>query len=242
MRWTAARSWLSWGATMAEKWTAADIPDQTGRTAVVTGANSGLGLAAARALAAAGADVVLACRNMEKGEAAVGSIRADLPDASLALEELDLSSLASVRDFAARFEAERGGLDLLINNAGVMAPPRRADGRRLRAAARHQPPRPLRADRAAAGADARARGRPRRHRQQHRPQIRPHQLRQPARASGATSAGTPTASPSSPTSSSPASSTSACAPPAPPSRASPPTPATRRPTCSRRRRRCSTAR
>ncbi len=124
---------------MAEKWTAADIPDQAGRTAVVTGANSGLGLAAARALAAAGADVVLACRNLEKGEAAVGSIRADLPDASVVLEELDLSSLASVRDFAARFEAERGALDLLINNAGVMAPPRRetADGFELQLGTNH---------------------------------------------------------------------------------------------------------
>jgi NAD(P)-dependent dehydrogenase (short-subunit alcohol dehydrogenase family) len=124
---------------MAEKWTAADIPDQAGRTAVVTGANSGLGLAAARALAAAGAEVVLACRNLEKGEAAVGSIRAELPGASLALEELDLSSLASVRDFASRFEAERGGLDLLINNAGVMAPPRRqtADGFELQLGTNH---------------------------------------------------------------------------------------------------------
>jgi NAD(P)-dependent dehydrogenase (short-subunit alcohol dehydrogenase family) len=124
---------------MAEKWTAADIPDQTGRTAVVTGANSGLGLAAARALAAAGAEVVLACRNMEKGEAAVASVRAELPAASVDLEELDLSSLASVRDFAARFEAERGGLDLLINNAGVMAPPRRetVDGFELQLGTNH---------------------------------------------------------------------------------------------------------
>jgi NAD(P)-dependent dehydrogenase (short-subunit alcohol dehydrogenase family) len=124
---------------MAEKWTAADIPDQAGRTAMVTGANSGLGLAAARALAGAGAAVVLACRNLEKGEAAVASISAELPDASLLLEELDLSSLASVRDFAARFEAERGGLDLLINNAGVMAPPRRqtADGFELQLGTNH---------------------------------------------------------------------------------------------------------
>jgi NAD(P)-dependent dehydrogenase (short-subunit alcohol dehydrogenase family) len=124
---------------MAEKWTAKDIPDQAGRTAVVTGANSGLGLAAARALAGAGAEVVLACRDMAKGEAAVASIRADLPDASLALEELDLSSLAAVRAFAERFGAAHESLDLLINNAGVMAPPRRetADGFELQLGTNH---------------------------------------------------------------------------------------------------------
>jgi NAD(P)-dependent dehydrogenase (short-subunit alcohol dehydrogenase family) len=124
---------------MAEKWTAADIPDQSGRTAVVTGANSGLGLAAARALAAAGAEVVLACRNLEKGEEALASIREETPAASVALEELDLSSLASVRAFAARFAGERDGLDLLINNAGVMAPPRRqtADGFELQFGTNH---------------------------------------------------------------------------------------------------------
>ena len=115
---------------MSEKWTAADIPDQAGRTAVVTGANSGLGRVAAQGLAAAGADVVLACRNTEKGEAAASSIRAAAPTATVTVEALDLASLASVRDFAERFAAGRDGLDLLINNAGVMAPPRRetADG------------------------------------------------------------------------------------------------------------------
>jgi NAD(P)-dependent dehydrogenase (short-subunit alcohol dehydrogenase family) len=124
---------------MTEKWTAEDIPGQAGRTVVVTGANSGLGLAAARALAGAGADVVLACRDSEKGEAAVAAIRADVPAASLALEELDLSSLASVRAFAERFGAGRESLDLLINNAGVMAPPRRqtADGFELQLGTNH---------------------------------------------------------------------------------------------------------
>jgi NAD(P)-dependent dehydrogenase (short-subunit alcohol dehydrogenase family) len=117
-------------ASMSEKWTAADIPDQAGRTAVITGANSGLGLAAARALAGAGADVVLACRNTGKGEAAMSSIQAAVPAATVAVEALDLASLASVREFAARFAASRDGLDLLINNAGLMAPPRHetADG------------------------------------------------------------------------------------------------------------------
>lgn len=106
---------------MGEKWTTTDIPDQTGRVAVVTGANSGLGLVTARELAKAGAVVVLACRNMAKGEAAVGSIRAEAPGATLALERLDLASLDSVRGFAERLAAAHDGLDLLVNNAGVMA-------------------------------------------------------------------------------------------------------------------------
>jgi NAD(P)-dependent dehydrogenase (short-subunit alcohol dehydrogenase family) len=124
---------------MAEKWTAADIPDQGGRIAVVTGANSGLGLAASRALAIAGAEVVLACRNAEKGDAAATSIRAAAPGAGVAVEELDLSSLASIRSFAERIAAGREGLDLLINNAGVMAPPRQqtADGFELQFGTNH---------------------------------------------------------------------------------------------------------
>jgi NAD(P)-dependent dehydrogenase (short-subunit alcohol dehydrogenase family) len=105
---------------MAEKWTSEQMPDQAGRTAVVTGANSGLGLIVAEALARGGAEVVLACRNTEKGEAAADSIRATVPGASVAVESLDLASLASVRAFAERFAAERDGLDLLINNAGIM--------------------------------------------------------------------------------------------------------------------------
>ena len=115
---------------------------------MVTGANSGLGLATARELARAGAHVVLACRNLEKGEAARREIEAVAPGAPLELEALDLSSLESVRAFAERFRDGHDGLDLLINNAGVMAPPRRPDRRRLRAAVRHEPPRPLRAHRA----------------------------------------------------------------------------------------------
>jgi NAD(P)-dependent dehydrogenase (short-subunit alcohol dehydrogenase family) len=124
---------------MSEKWTTADIPDQKGRVAVVTGANSGLGLAAAGALAKAGATVVLACRNTEKGEAAMESIRAESPSATLELESLDLASLDSVRAFAERFGKAHDGLDLLINNAGVMAPPRRetADGFELQFGTNH---------------------------------------------------------------------------------------------------------
>ena len=227
---------------MAEKWTAADMPDQVGRTAVVTGANSGLGLAAARALAAAGAEVVLACRNLDKGEAAMAAIRAELPAASVDLEELDLSSLASVREFAARFGAERAGLDLLINNAGVMAPPRRqtADGFELQLGTNHLGHFALTGlllgemqGRDAArvvtvSSTAHKFGRINfDNLQGERPLLpleclRPVQARQrPLR---------------------PSSSTGVCAPPAPASRASPPIPATRRPTCRRRRRRCSTAR
>lgn len=124
---------------MSEKWTAADIPDQKGRVAVVTGANSGLGLIAAGALAKAGATVVLACRNTEKGEAAMESIRVESAGAAIELESLDLASLDSVRAFAERFGKAHGGLDLLINNAGVMAPPRRqtADGFELQFGTNH---------------------------------------------------------------------------------------------------------
>jgi NAD(P)-dependent dehydrogenase (short-subunit alcohol dehydrogenase family) len=124
---------------MSEKWTAEQIPDQTGRTAVVTGANSGLGLVVAQELARAGADVVLACRNTEKGAAAIESIRGEVPGAAVAVEALDLSDLSSVRAFAERFGAQRDGLDLLINNAGVMAPPQRktADGFELQFGTNH---------------------------------------------------------------------------------------------------------
>src|SRR4051812_13867735 len=110
---------------MSNKWTADQIPDQTGRVAVVTGANSGLGLSTARELARHGAHVVLACRNQEKGKAALEEIGANGE-----LEELDLASLDSVHGFAERFLGSHDGLDLLINNAGLMAPPRgmTADG------------------------------------------------------------------------------------------------------------------
>jgi NAD(P)-dependent dehydrogenase (short-subunit alcohol dehydrogenase family) len=124
---------------MSEDWTADRIPDQSGRTAVVTGANSGLGLVTARELARAGAAVVLACRDLEKGESARNEVEARAPAAQLELEELDLASLDSVREFAERFRAGHQGLDLLINNAGVMATPRRstADGFELQFGTNH---------------------------------------------------------------------------------------------------------
>jgi NAD(P)-dependent dehydrogenase (short-subunit alcohol dehydrogenase family) len=124
---------------MSEKWTEKDIPSQAGRTAVVTGSNSGLGLSTARELARAGAKVVVACRNQHKGRAAVKEIKAAVPGAELELAELDLGSLESVKGFAESFRAAHDGLDLLINNAGVMAPPRRetADGFELQFGTNH---------------------------------------------------------------------------------------------------------
>jgi NAD(P)-dependent dehydrogenase (short-subunit alcohol dehydrogenase family) len=124
---------------MADGWTADRMPDQSGRTAVVTGANSGLGLITARELARKGALVVLACRNLEKGRAALAQVSAAAAGPEPELEELDLASLDSVRGFAERFKERHGGLDLLINNAGVMAPPRRhtADGFELQFGTNH---------------------------------------------------------------------------------------------------------
>ena len=101
-------------------WTARDIPDQHGRTAVVTGANGGLGLVTARDLAAKGAHVVMAVRNQAKAAAAVDEIRTTVPDASLELVALDLSSQASTREAAAQILVAHPTLDLLVNNAGVM--------------------------------------------------------------------------------------------------------------------------
>ena len=111
---------------MSSNWTAADIPDQTGRTAVVTGANSGLGLETARELARHGATVVLACRDTAKGERALQEIQSSAPAAELELAGPGPRRASdSVKGFAEHL-AERGtGIDLLINNAGVMAPPRR---------------------------------------------------------------------------------------------------------------------
>jgi NAD(P)-dependent dehydrogenase (short-subunit alcohol dehydrogenase family) len=101
-------------------WNASDIPGQQGRTAVVTGANGGLGLETARQLAARGAHVVMAVRNQHKAKAAVDDICSSAPDASLELVSLDLASQASVRAAAEQITAAHKGIDLLINNAGVM--------------------------------------------------------------------------------------------------------------------------
>jgi NAD(P)-dependent dehydrogenase (short-subunit alcohol dehydrogenase family) len=105
-------------------WTTNDIPDQTGRTAVITGANTGLGYETAAALAAKGAHVVLAVRNTDKGQAAADLISRRSRGASVAVQELDLTSLASIRAAAEQLRAAHDSIDLLINNAGVMFTPR----------------------------------------------------------------------------------------------------------------------
>ncbi|MEZ4319682.1 MAG: oxidoreductase [Myxococcota bacterium] len=104
-------------------WAASDIPDQSGRTAVVTGANSGIGYCAALELARSRAHVVLATRSPERGSEALQSIRAAVPHASVELASLDLADLDSVRSFVEALQHER--IDLLVNNAGVMALPYR---------------------------------------------------------------------------------------------------------------------
>jgi NAD(P)-dependent dehydrogenase (short-subunit alcohol dehydrogenase family) len=104
-------------------WSINDIPDQSGKTAVITGANSGLGFEASRELARQGATVVMAVRNREKGQVAVERIQAEVPAADLQLRRLDLSSLDSVRAFAARVREDRDAIDILLNNAGIMATP-----------------------------------------------------------------------------------------------------------------------
>lgn len=120
-------------------WTVADVPDQRGRVAVVTGANSGIGLEAAKGLAAAGARVVLACRDASRAEGAAEAIRREVPGAELEVRVLDLASLVSVRDFAKTLGDAHRRLDLLVNNAGVMAIPRRTtcDGFELQLGTNH---------------------------------------------------------------------------------------------------------
>ncbi len=120
-------------------WTANDVPDQTGRLAVVTGSNTGLGFDTARVLAARGAHVVMACRDTAKADAEAARIRAQTPGAQVSVQKLDLGSLASVREAAAEMVAAYPRIDLLINNAGVMYPPKSttADGFELQFGTNH---------------------------------------------------------------------------------------------------------
>lgn len=104
-------------------WTTNDIPDQSGKVVIVTGANSGIGYEATRALVKHGATVIMACRNLEKGESALKQILSENPRGQLDLLKLDLADLSSVQEFAEKFLGEYDRLDILINNAGVMATP-----------------------------------------------------------------------------------------------------------------------
>jgi NAD(P)-dependent dehydrogenase (short-subunit alcohol dehydrogenase family) len=118
----------------------ATVPDLSGKLAVITGSNSGLGFGLARRLSAAGADVVMAIRNRAKGEAAIDQIRATYPDAKLTIKALDLSSLAAVAALGEQLNADGRPIDILINNAGVMTPPERdttADGFELQFGSNH---------------------------------------------------------------------------------------------------------
>jgi len=104
-------------------WTTENIPDQSGRVVIVTGANSGIGFEAAKALAEKNAEIIFAVRNQSKGDAAVAQLQAEYPKAKLSVRILDIANLASVKDFAEQFHQDYNQLDLLINNAGIMVPP-----------------------------------------------------------------------------------------------------------------------
>ncbi|MBC8507496.1 MAG: SDR family NAD(P)-dependent oxidoreductase [Anaerolineales bacterium] len=106
-----------------EKWATANIPDMQGKTIIITGANSGIGYEAARALAAKRATLIMACRSLDKGHQAIQQILAESPEADLKLMTLNLADLSSVRQFAQNFRSNYDKLDVLVNNAGVMAIP-----------------------------------------------------------------------------------------------------------------------
>src|SRR5690242_17778527 len=116
------------GGIMTARWTAGDVPGQHGRVAVVTGANTGLGFEAARVLAARGASVVLAVRDTGKGKAAAARIAGTAPGADVMIQPLDLASLESIRAAAGELRARHPGIDVLVNNAGVMFLPRQITG------------------------------------------------------------------------------------------------------------------
>src|SRR5262245_39750904 len=116
------------GGIMTARWTSGDVPGQQGRLAVVTGANTGLGFETARVLAARGASVVLAVRDTGKGKQAAARIAGSAPGAAVTVQPLDLASLESIRAAAAGLRARHPAIDLLVNNAGVMFPPRQTTG------------------------------------------------------------------------------------------------------------------
>ena len=122
-----------------DPWINENVPDQSGKQALVTGANSGLGYEVSRALALRGATVLMACRNLKKGEEAAANIRGENPKGEVRLMELDLADLRSVKQFSQKFHSEYDHLDLLVNNAGVMAMPygQTADGFELQFGINH---------------------------------------------------------------------------------------------------------
>jgi NAD(P)-dependent dehydrogenase (short-subunit alcohol dehydrogenase family) len=124
---------------MTAKWTSGEVPGQHGRLAVVTGANTGLGFETARVLAARGASVVLAVRDTEKGKAAAARIAGTAPGVNVTVQLLDLASLDSIRAAAGELRARHPRIDLLVNNAGVMFPPKRTtvDGFELQLGTNH---------------------------------------------------------------------------------------------------------
>src|SRR5262245_48434450 len=124
---------------MNAKWTSDDVPGQHGRLAVVTGADTGLGFETAQVLAARGASVVLAVRDTEKGKRAAARIADTAPGADVMVQPLDLASLDSIRAAAGELRAQHPGIDLLINNAGVMFPPKQTtrDGFELQFGTNH---------------------------------------------------------------------------------------------------------
>lgn len=121
------------------KWTATDVPDQTGRVAIVTGSNTGLGYETALVLATRGARVVLAVRDIAKGNAAAARLRGQAPTADVTVQQLDVGSLESIRAGAEELKSAYPRIDLLINNAGVMYPPKQltADGFELQFGTNH---------------------------------------------------------------------------------------------------------
>jgi len=124
---------------MNAKWTSEDVPGQQGRLAVITGANTGLGLETAQVLAARGASVVLAVRDLEKGKQAAARIAGTAPGANVMVQHLDLTSLGSIRAAAGELRARHPRIDLLVNNAGVMFTPKQAtrDGFELQFGTNH---------------------------------------------------------------------------------------------------------
>lgn len=124
---------------MNNKWTINELPDQSGRNVIVTGANSGIGFEAAKALAQRGAVVIMACRSLEKGQAALEQIQDEDPQAHVLLMQLDLADLNSVHRFGEDFLAAFDRLDILINNAGIMATPygKTADGYEMQFGTNH---------------------------------------------------------------------------------------------------------